>query len=122
MTDLFIGVVSHEGSRFAVSQGPGGLAAVLAEQSVLPVRDVIAWSAPFGGSALLLWGKPLNRFPEGIIYDDFCPTSAKLAALRASMASSSVRYFGITGPRTPRQRRAPVFYRRQCCDAAPRAL
>jgi len=29
---LFIGVVSHEGSRFAVSQGPGGLAAVLAEQ------------------------------------------------------------------------------------------
>ena len=30
MTDLFIGVVSHEGSRFAVSQGPGGLAAVLA--------------------------------------------------------------------------------------------
>lgn len=31
MTDLFIGVVSHEGSRFAVSQGPGGLAAVLAE-------------------------------------------------------------------------------------------
>jgi hypothetical protein len=32
MTHLFIGVVSHEGSRFAVSQGPGGLAAVLAEQ------------------------------------------------------------------------------------------
>ena len=32
MTDLFIGVVSHEGSRFAVSQGPGGLAAVLAAQ------------------------------------------------------------------------------------------
>ena len=31
MTDLFIGVVSHEGSRFAVSQGPGGLAAVLAD-------------------------------------------------------------------------------------------
>jgi hypothetical protein len=30
VTDLFIGVVSHEGSRFAVSQGPGGLAAVLA--------------------------------------------------------------------------------------------
>jgi hypothetical protein len=32
VTDLFIGVVSHEGSRFAVSQGPGGLAAVLAAQ------------------------------------------------------------------------------------------
>ena len=32
MTELFIGVVSHEGSRFAVSQGPGGLAAVLADQ------------------------------------------------------------------------------------------
>ena len=32
MTALFIGVVSHEGSRFAVSQGPGGLAAVLAAQ------------------------------------------------------------------------------------------
>jgi len=32
MTHLFIGVVSHEGSRFAVSQGPGGLAAVLAQQ------------------------------------------------------------------------------------------
>ena len=79
----------------------GVVAAVLAEQSVLPARDVIAWSAPFGGSALLLWGKPFYRFPEGIIYDDFCPTSAKLAALRASMASSSVRYFGITGTCDP---------------------
>lgn len=30
MTDLFIGVVSHEGSRFSLSQGPAGLAAQLA--------------------------------------------------------------------------------------------
>lgn len=30
MTALFIGVVSHEGSRFASSQGPGGVAARLA--------------------------------------------------------------------------------------------
>lgn len=32
MTALFIGVVSHEKSRFAVSQGPDGLAAQLAER------------------------------------------------------------------------------------------
>jgi hypothetical protein len=32
VTALFIGVVSHEGSRFAVSQGPSGLAASLAER------------------------------------------------------------------------------------------
>ena len=32
MTSLFIGVVSHEGSRFAISQGSGGLAHQLAEQ------------------------------------------------------------------------------------------
>lgn len=31
MTSLFIGVVSHENSRFAVSQGPSGLAAVLVD-------------------------------------------------------------------------------------------
>ncbi|MDP1878045.1 MAG: hypothetical protein Q8M17_10880 [Actinomycetota bacterium] len=31
MTALFVGVVSHQGSRFSVSQGPDGLAARLAE-------------------------------------------------------------------------------------------
>lgn len=31
MTALFVGVVSHEGSRFSVSQGPDGLAARLAD-------------------------------------------------------------------------------------------
>ena len=38
MTTLFIGVVSHEGSRFAVSQGPLGLAAQLV--SALSVRGI----------------------------------------------------------------------------------
>lgn len=32
MNDLFIGVVSHEGSRFSVNQGPSGLAAVLSRK------------------------------------------------------------------------------------------
>lgn len=32
MTSLFVGVVSHERSRFAVSQGPNGLASRLAEE------------------------------------------------------------------------------------------
>ncbi|MCX6432181.1 MAG: hypothetical protein NTX29_05155 [Actinobacteria bacterium] len=36
MTSLFIGVVSHEGSRFSVSQGPGGLA----QQLVAPLAQL----------------------------------------------------------------------------------
>jgi pimeloyl-ACP methyl ester carboxylesterase len=71
-----------------------------------PVTSVIARSAPLGGSALLHFAKRstfLSRLLplRGGIHDDFCPSSKKLVALRASIAQSAasgrVHFTGITG-------------------------
>eukprot|EP00510_Aplanochytrium_minuta_P000339 CAMPEP_0184022580 /NCGR_PEP_ID=MMETSP0954-20121128/10710_1 /TAXON_ID=627963 /ORGANISM="Aplanochytrium sp, Strain PBS07" /LENGTH=463 /DNA_ID=CAMNT_0026305021 /DNA_START=131 /DNA_END=1522 /DNA_ORIENTATION=+ len=74
----------------------------LAKEHNLPVSKVIAWSAPFAGSDLLLWAKnqpylnstTANRLK---IEREFCPTSKSMAALRERMSLNKSKYFALTG-------------------------
>lgn len=64
MTSLFIGVVSHENSRFAVSQGPSGLAALLVDPLSghgLTTDIVVNTSNDYDPAALVIDGATVKR-------------------------------------------------------------
>jgi len=69
----------------------------------LPIKHVVAWSGPFGGSALFAWGQRMKIVSarNGTIRDEFCPTSENLMELRRRMKQGMEThvssYYAISG-------------------------
>ena len=77
----------------------------LAAEHGLPVSNVVAISAPLGGSALLEWAhkKPFLRrtFRTGNQFSEFFPENTEMLKLRAKMAENASDYFAVTGACDP---------------------